>query len=88
MEIEFDPAKEARNLKKHGISLSEVERFEWDSAVVYPDERYHYDEFRECAIGYIGNRLYHLSFVERFGKIRPISLRRAILREVKFYANS
>ena len=87
MEIEFDPAKEARNLKKHGISLSEVERFEWGSAYVYPDDKHH-DEIRECAIGYIDNHLYYLVFVERFEKIRLISLRRATPKEVRRYANS
>jgi len=88
MEIDFDPFKDAKNIKDHGISLQEASHFEWETAVVFPDNRYHYDEYRECAIGYIGNKLYHLTFVERFNKIRPISLRRAIRREVNYYANS
>jgi len=89
MEIEFDPEKDKLNLKKHGISLREVERFEWGSAYVFPDED-HYDEIRECAIGYIGIdiHLYYLVFVERFERIRPVSLRRATPREIRRYANS
>jgi len=32
MEIEFDPRKDAANLKKHGISLAFVRSLVWDEA--------------------------------------------------------
>lgn len=32
MEIEFDPAKNQRNVEKHGIALTEVVEFDWDTA--------------------------------------------------------
>ena len=39
MKIEFDPAKDARNIELRGISLEEATRFEWESAVVIQDTR-------------------------------------------------
>ena len=46
MEIEFDPAKDAINLRKHGLSLADVARMDWDSVVVLPDVRFDYQEAR------------------------------------------
>jgi len=39
MRIEFDPAKDAANKAKHGLSLALVADLEWDSAMVWNDER-------------------------------------------------
>jgi len=61
MLIEFDPAKDAVNRNKHGISLGEAARIEWDSAVTWPDRRFDYDEDRMRGLGYIGERLYTMS---------------------------
>ena len=77
MAITFDPKKDKLNRRKHGISLSAAAAFQWDSAVVWPDQRYHYSELRECAIGLIGYRLYHVTFVDRGNSRRIISLRKA-----------
>jgi uncharacterized DUF497 family protein len=47
MEIEFDPAKEALNIKNHdGLSLSLAAKIEWENAVYDADNRFHYDEIR------------------------------------------
>ena len=35
MEIEFDPAKDAANLAKHGVSLALAERLDWNAALVW-----------------------------------------------------
>jgi len=32
MEIEFDPAKDERNIAKHGISLQAAKGFDWNTA--------------------------------------------------------
>lgn len=86
MVITFDPNKDRLNLRKHGISLSAASRFDWDDAVIWPDLRYHYSELRERALGYIGNHLYFLIFVDEGHTMRIISLRRATKGEVKRYA--
>lgn len=81
MEISFDPLKDKLNRRKHGVSLAAAIAFEWDTAVIWPDARFHYSELRECAIGLIGNRLFHVTFVDRDTKRRVISLRKANRRE-------
>jgi uncharacterized protein len=42
MQIEFDPAKDAANLAKHGASLSLAGELDWDAALVWVDDRFGY----------------------------------------------
>ena len=92
MNVTFDPAKDAANVAKHGVSLTEAAGFEWDSAVVWPDTRRDYGEARMVALGYIGLRIMALVFVDRPPEKpierRIISLRKANSREVKRYAET
>ena len=88
MLIEFDPTKDALNTAKHGVSLAEAKGFEWETAVLWLDTREDYGEDRMGALGYIGNRLFFMAFVDRGDACRVISLRRATLREVKRYAET
>ena len=46
MKIAFDPAKDAANLAKHGLSLSDAVGFEWATAVVWLVKRQDYGEPR------------------------------------------
>jgi len=46
MRIAFDPAKDAVNLAKHGLSLALAADLEWDSAMVWVDDRKDYGEAR------------------------------------------
>lgn len=87
-EIEYDHQKNSRNFEKHGIYLTEVIHFEWESSIDKPDNRKNYFENRRIAIGYIKHRLYVLIYVKRLTKIRIISLRKANKREEKKYATS
>jgi len=84
--VSFDPSKDAANFAKHGVSLALAARLEWDSALTWPDTRRAYGEFRQCALGYVGLRLYFVAFVERGEGLRIISMRKANQREVKFHA--
>ena len=88
MALSFDPAKDEVNRAKHGVSLAEAELFEWESAVVFPDERLDYGEERAAAIGYIGQRLYVVVFTDRVEERRIISLRKANAREIRRYAEA
>ena len=92
MNVTFDPAKDAANLAKHGVSLTEAAGFEWGTAVVWPDTRRAYGEARMVALGYIGLRIMALVFVDRPPEQpterRIISLRKANSREVKRYAET
>ena len=88
MLIEFDPAKDAINIAKHGMSLADAKGFEWDSAMMWADTREDYGEDRMSAVGYIGATACYMAFVDRGDMCRVISLRRATSREVKRYAET
>lgn len=83
MEIEFDPAKDAANQTKHGLSLAEVVKMDWDNAVILPDTRFSYGEPRFRAYGYIDGRMHMVAFTIRGEKVRPISFRKANAMEIK-----
>jgi len=88
MIIQFDPAKDAKNIDKHGVSLAAAEGFEWEQAVRWPDRRRNYGEDRIAGLGYIGDRLFYVVFAARGEERRIISLRKANQREVKRYAET
>ena len=88
VEITFDPAKDAANRVKHGLSLAEARRLDWDTALIEEDDRRNYGETRMLGIGYIGHRLHTVVFVERDGAYRIISFRKASNREKKAYAQA
>ena len=88
MNITFNPNKDASNIEKHGVSLMDASGFEWNEAVTWPDQRREYGEFRIIGLGYIGNRLFIVVFVDRGEERRIISLRKANPKEVKRYAQT
>jgi hypothetical protein len=88
MKISVDPAKDAANLAKHGVSLTLAADLEWDTALTWTDERQLYGEPRQCGLGYVGLRLFFVAFVDRADGRRVISLRKANSREVKRYAET
>ena len=83
-EIEFDPKKNAINLAKHGISLERAA--ELVVSFAHFDSRADYGEDRVLAYGYLDGLAYCLCFVERDGKKRAISLRRAHEKEFERHA--
>jgi uncharacterized protein len=85
--IEFDSAKDRRNIAKHGLSPAEAERFDWDSATIHEDRSEAYGEFRFRAVGLIGSALHSLVFTPRGEIIRAISLRKATRAERREWAN-
>jgi uncharacterized DUF497 family protein len=87
MKITFDPAKDAINQEKHGVSLSDGARLEWDTALLWPDTRKDYGEDRVSGLVLIGTRLYCVVFTDRGEMRRIISLRKANDREVRSYVS-
>ncbi len=85
MNIEFDAAKDATNIAKHGVSLSLAQQIEWRDVLCTPDTRRDYGELREIGFAVIAQRLYVVVFVQRGEVMRIISLRKANAREVKLY---
>ena len=88
MQIEFDPAKDAANQTKHGVSLALAEELDWDAALVWIDDRFEDDEWRMIALAPKTGILYYAAFVDRGEVRRIISVRRANRREVKHYVQS
>ena len=88
MRIEFDPAKDASNREKHGLSLQLAAELDWEAALVWIDERQDYGEMRMIALAPRAAILYCVAFVDRGQVLRIISLRRANRREVKHYVKS
>lgn len=88
MRVEFDPAKNAANLKKHGVPLALAVRLDWDAALVWVDDRYDFDELRMIALAPETNTLYYVAFVDCGEARRIISLRRALRKEVKYYVEN
>jgi uncharacterized DUF497 family protein len=81
---DFDPAKEALNPAKHGISLAR-----WVDLEVFAivrDDRFDYGEPRYRAYGVIDGISYCLVFTVRNERYRPISLRRAHAKEMRRHA--
>ena len=88
MHYEFDPVKDDSNFSKHGLRLSEVDDFDWETALILEDRRQAYAEPWFEAKGYVGERLCVMVFCLRASAVRVISLRKANLREVKSYAKT
>ena len=85
MEIEYDPAKNDRNIAERGLSFALAWDMNWDAALVIQDLRKDYAETRYQALGPIQGRLYVLVFTIRDTALRIISLRKANAREVAKY---
>lgn len=88
MRIEFDPENDASNVEKHGVSLALAGELDWDTALVWIDDRQDYGELRMIALAPGSGILYYVAFVDRAARRRIISLRRANRREVKHYVRS
>jgi uncharacterized protein len=84
MEFEWDEAKAAANLKKHGVSFSKATAvFSADPRVVVEDLRYRYDEPRFSIYGLLQGRLHVVVFTYRSDAVRLISARKANRREIR-----
>jgi uncharacterized protein len=83
MDFEWDEAKAASNLQKHGVGFEEAQTvFENPLAVIFDDEAHSEEEDREIIIGHSKqNRLLLVSFTDRGTALRIISARIATRRE-------
>ncbi|MDR3016461.1 MAG: BrnT family toxin [Delftia acidovorans] len=85
MDIEFDPAKDLANIKKHKVSLNLANQIDWSEILCAPDLRKDYGEVREIGFAVIARRLYIVIFTQRNNVMRIISLRKANSKEVAAY---
>ena len=88
MNITFDPEKDRVNFAKHGVSLALALELEWETALIWEDDRKDYGERRMRALTILVDRVYFVAFVDRADGRRVISLRKANDREVIRYAEN
>ncbi|MEK6746010.1 MAG: BrnT family toxin [Pseudomonadota bacterium] len=81
----YDQEKNQENIAKHGISFDDIAEFELENAFTKIDNRFDYGEVRYVSYGLKGNRLHVLVWTERNGEVRPISFRKANMKERKRY---
>ncbi len=79
MDIEFDAAKDAINIAKHGVSLARAADLD---VLVFVDDSARFDEPRYRLYGTIDGVAHCLAAVTRNGIVRAISLRRAHRKEM------
>ena len=84
MEFEFDPAKSASNLEKHGIDFTAVQAL-WDDAVRVEIPARTVDEPRWLVIGQIAGTHWSVVVTYRGQRVRIISARRSRREETALY---
>lgn len=84
--FQWDEAKRAANLEKHGIDFVDaIAVFEDARRVERVDERRAYGEERRQCIGMVRNHLLFVVFTRRTGVLRMISARKASAHEREAY---
>jgi hypothetical protein len=81
--FEWDPAKSAANLAKHGLDFATAARL-WDAPVVYLPSR-HGGEPRQLAVGRLSGRMWTAIVTRRGDALRLISVRRSRREEEQVY---
>lgn len=86
MRFEWDEAKNAANIRKHGIDFKDAVDIFSHPMLTAIDGRFVYDEERRVAIGLVRQIIGVVVYTERCGDvIRIISARKATKREVRLY---
>ncbi len=85
MQFEWDAAKQAVNLAKHGVDFEDAIRIFDGPTLERFDERRDYGEVRIIAVGSVEGRQLTVVYTEREGSRRLISARSAHSSERKAY---
>lgn len=86
MEIDYDPEKNARNIRERGLSFDDVSLLDWNTATEWQDMRKDYGEvrFQACVEG-PDRKPYIVVYTVRGAAMWVISFRRANTRESRSY---
>jgi uncharacterized DUF497 family protein len=82
VDIEFDPAKDAANVAKHGLSLADFAGFD-AMPMTIADTRSDHGEPRFRAFGRIDGVPHMIAYTLRERRVRLISFRRAHAKEMR-----
>lgn len=84
MEFEYDPAKSAKNLAKHGIDFEQAQKL-WDDPDLLAIRLNYPTEERWISIGTMDGKHWSAIWTPRNGRTRIISVRRSRTKEVEAY---
>jgi uncharacterized DUF497 family protein len=84
VEFEFDPAKSASNLEKHGIDFTAAQAL-WQDVMRVEIPARTVDEARWLVIGQIGGKHWSVVATYREQRVRIISARRSRKEEAALY---
>jgi hypothetical protein len=86
MRFQYDPAKAASNLKKHGVSFADAEGVFFDPLAIHQPDPDSVDEERFVAVGMgSAGMILVVVYTLRGEEIRLISARHATRHEVRNY---
>ena len=85
MKYEWDLAKSASNVAKHGLDFEDAEHVFAGPCVTFVDSRFDYGEERLITLGLLAGRVVLIAHAPRGEKTRIISMRKANQREQKIY---
>jgi len=83
--ITYDPAKQAATLEARGLDFNSAAEVFSGLHYSFNDDRYDYGETRKITVGYIGRRMVVMVWTQRGEYRHIISLRKANVREQKYY---
>ena len=84
--FEWDDAKNASNVEKHGVSFATAVRIFESPVFTFTDDRTDYGEIRELSVGHVEGVVFlTVVHTDRAGRRRIISARRANRRERQRY---
>jgi uncharacterized DUF497 family protein len=88
VEVKFSPRKDRSNRKKHGLSLDDAGRLDWDEMIAWVDDSQGYGEERWVGIAPLGNGSLHTVVFTEIDQetARVISLRPSTNQEIRTYA--
>lgn len=82
---DWDDAKREWTLETRGLDFADMDRFDWESALVANDGRADYGEVRFVAIGLLDGETCVVCYTHRGAGVRIISLRKASRKERNLY---
>ena len=83
--ITWDESKRRLNLKKHGIDFREADEIFDGPTVTAEDARSAYGEQRLVTLGVLSGVVVSMTYTERNGDMRIISIRKALKHETRSY---
>lgn len=85
IKISFDPAKRDWTLQERGLAFEDAESVFEGRCINWPDRRFDYGEDRIVSVGYLGQRMVVIVWMQRGDMRHIISMRKANAREIKIY---